>query len=63
VNLDPVTLDDLHTRVKSSVSDGGHGPIAEKYDHQVPHSQYSLRENPKFLQNFRAKNNTLKEKF
>jgi hypothetical protein len=29
----------------------------------VPHSQFSLRENPKFLQNFRSKNNTLKEKF
>jgi hypothetical protein len=28
----------------------------------VPHSQCSLRENPKFLQNFRSKNNTLKEK-
>jgi hypothetical protein len=26
----------------------------------VPHSQCSLRENPKFLQNFRTKNNTLK---
>jgi hypothetical protein len=25
----------------------------------VPHSQSSLRENPKFLQNFRPKNNTL----
>jgi hypothetical protein len=29
---------------------------------QVPHSQCSLRENPKFLLNFRSKNNTLKEK-
>jgi hypothetical protein len=29
----------------------------------VPHSQCSLRENPKFFQNFRSKNNTLKEKF
>jgi hypothetical protein len=28
----------------------------------VPHSQCSLRENPKFLQNFRSKNKTLKEK-
>jgi hypothetical protein len=27
----------------------------------VPHSQCSLRENPKFLQNFRFKNNTLRE--
>jgi hypothetical protein len=27
----------------------------------VPHSQCSLRENPKFLQNFRSKNNSLKE--
>ena len=27
---------------------------------QVPHSQCSLREKPKFLQNFRPKNNTLK---
>jgi hypothetical protein len=26
----------------------------------VPHSQCSLRENPKFLQNFRPKSNTLK---
>jgi ribosome assembly protein YihI (activator of Der GTPase) len=26
----------------------------------VPHSQYSLRQNPKFLQNFRPKNNTLR---
>jgi hypothetical protein len=30
---------------------------------QVPHSQCSLRENPKFLQNFRSKNNTLKANF
>jgi hypothetical protein len=30
---------------------------------QVPHSQCSLRENSKFLQNFRSKNNTLKETF
>ncbi len=29
----------------------------------VPHLQRSLRENAKFLQNFRSKNNTLKEKF
>ncbi len=29
----------------------------------VPHSQCSLKENPKFLQNFRSKNNTLKENF
>jgi hypothetical protein len=29
----------------------------------VPHSQCSLRENPKFLKNFRSKNNTLKETF
>jgi hypothetical protein len=29
----------------------------------VPHSQCSLRENPKFLQNFRYKNNKLKKKF
>jgi hypothetical protein len=28
----------------------------------VPHSQCSLRENPKFLQNFGPKNNTLKRK-
>jgi hypothetical protein len=28
---------------------------------QVPHSQCSLRENPKFLQNFRSKSNTLRE--
>jgi hypothetical protein len=27
----------------------------------VPHSQSSLRENPKFLQNFRPKNNTLRK--
>jgi hypothetical protein len=27
----------------------------------VSHSQCSLRENPKFLQNFTSKNNTLKE--
>ncbi len=31
--------------------------------HLVPHSQCSLKENPKFLQNFRSKNNTLKETF
>jgi hypothetical protein len=30
---------------------------------QVPHSQCSLRENPKFLQNLRSKNNTLKATF
>jgi hypothetical protein len=30
---------------------------------QVPHSQRSPRENPKFLQNFRSKNNWLKENF
>jgi hypothetical protein len=30
---------------------------------QVPHSQCSLRKNPKFLQNFRSKNYTLIEKF
>jgi hypothetical protein len=29
----------------------------------VPHSQCLLKENPKFLQNFRSKNNTLKENF
>jgi hypothetical protein len=29
----------------------------------VPDSQYSLRENPKFLQNCKPKNNTLKEIF
>jgi hypothetical protein len=29
----------------------------------VPHSQCSLRENPKFLQTFRSENNTLKEQF
>jgi hypothetical protein len=29
----------------------------------VPHSKCSLMENPKFLQNFRSKNNTFKEKF
>jgi hypothetical protein len=29
----------------------------------VPHSQCSLRENNKFLQNFRPKNNTLRENF
>jgi hypothetical protein len=29
----------------------------------VPHSQCSLRENPKVLQNFRPKNNTLGENF
>jgi hypothetical protein len=28
----------------------------------VPHSQRSLRENPKFLQNYRSKNNLLKGK-
>ncbi len=28
----------------------------------MPHSQCSLRENSKFLQNFRPKNNTLREK-
>jgi hypothetical protein len=30
---------------------------------QVPHSQRSLRENPKILPNFRSKNNTLRETF
>jgi hypothetical protein len=30
---------------------------------QVPHSQYLLSKNRKFSQNFRSKNNTLKEKF
>jgi hypothetical protein len=30
---------------------------------QVLHSQCSLRKNPKFLQNFRPKNNTLKDNF
>jgi hypothetical protein len=30
---------------------------------QVPHSQHSLRKNPKFLQNFRSKNNALKHFF
>jgi hypothetical protein len=30
---------------------------------QVPNSQCSLKENPKILQNFRSKNNTLKENF
>jgi hypothetical protein len=30
---------------------------------QVPPSQYSLRENPKFLQHFRSENNTPKENF
>ncbi len=29
----------------------------------VPHSQCSLVESPKFLQNFRPENNTLKENF
>jgi hypothetical protein len=29
----------------------------------VPHSQCSLRENPKILPNFRSKNNTLRETF
>jgi hypothetical protein len=31
--------------------------------HLVPHSQCSLKENPKFYQNLRSKNHTLKEKF
>jgi hypothetical protein len=30
------------------------------FEDLVPHSQCSLRENPKFLQNFGPKNNTLK---
>ncbi len=34
-----------------------------RYKQQVPHSQCSLRENPKFLRNFSSKNNTLIEKF
>jgi hypothetical protein len=29
----------------------------------LPHSQCTLRENPKFSQNFRSKNSTLREKF
>jgi hypothetical protein len=33
-----------------------------RYRGLVPHSQGSLRENPKFLQNFSFKNNTLKDK-
>jgi hypothetical protein len=33
------------------------------YSSLVPHSQSSLRENPKFLQNFRHKNNTIKANF
>jgi hypothetical protein len=36
------------------------GPIGKEL---VPHSQCSLRENPKFLQNFRSKNKTLKANF
>jgi hypothetical protein len=33
----------------------------EKY--LVPHSQYSLKENPKFLENFKPKNSNIKETF
>jgi hypothetical protein len=39
------------------------GGLAQMSVNLVPHSQCSLRENPKFLQKFRYKNNTLKEKF
>jgi hypothetical protein len=31
--------------------------------YQVPHSQCSLKDNPKFLQNFRSNNNTFKANF
>ena len=34
----------------------------KQFDLQVPHSQCSLKETPKFLQNFRCKNNTQREK-
>jgi hypothetical protein len=37
------------------------GSAALDSGQQVPQSQCSLRENPKFLQNFRSKNNTLKK--
>jgi hypothetical protein len=42
----------------STNSDG----LLNLFRDQVPHSQRSLRENPKFLQNYRSKNNLLKGK-
>jgi hypothetical protein len=53
---------------KSNLANRNFTSFASKFDYEptrrlVPHSQCSLRKNPKFLQNFRSINNTLKENF